>query len=84
MKTKIIEGNPLNRSERIVCPNCDSIEDAIVEAHQGIAETHLPFEVYVHHCINCGYIILESEWEPFSIPIAATENAQDPVETLPW
>ena len=41
--------------EKIKCPECDCIQDAIVE-HT------LPFATYVHHCENCGHIIMESEW----------------------
>lgn len=41
--------------EKIKCPTCGSIEDGVV--------LHLtPFDSYVHHCGNCGYIIMESEW----------------------
>lgn len=41
---------------RIKCPECGTIQDAIVE-HT------FPFSTYVHHCENCGYVIMESEWE---------------------
>ena len=47
-----------NEIEKIVCPNCDAVQLAEVVLHEDD-----PCWVYVHHCANCGYIILESEWE---------------------
>lgn len=41
---------------RIKCPECGTIQDAIIE-HT------LPFSTYVHFCEKCGYVIMESEWE---------------------
>lgn len=41
--------------EMICCPDCNTIQAAIVE----IA---IPFGSYVHECVNCKYIIMESEW----------------------
>ena len=43
-------------TERIICPRCKVSQGAIVE-HTW------PFWSYVHECINCGYVIIESEWE---------------------
>jgi len=40
---------------KIVCPECDSVQDAIVEGAW-------PWPIYVHHCTNCKHIIMESEW----------------------
>ena len=51
--------NPSYRNEKIVCPNCDSIQDAIV----GLGH---PWDTYYHHCLSCEYIIMESEWDPLS------------------
>lgn len=42
--------------EKIVCPNCQSIETATV-FHTW------PWRSYVHDCKQCGYTIMESEWE---------------------
>lgn len=42
---------------KIKCPECESIEDAIEDY------TTIPFATYIHECKNCGYIIIESEWE---------------------
>ena len=42
--------------ELIRCPACHKVQDAAV------LHTY-PFYTYVHHCINCKYVIMESEWE---------------------
>lgn len=42
--------------QQIICPECDSQEDAVVE-HT------VPFWTYYHKCDNCGHTILESEWQ---------------------
>ena len=42
--------------EKIICPECKSIQTATVE--------HTPlWNSYVHECTECGYIIMESEWD---------------------
>lgn len=41
--------------ERIICPQCKAVCDAVVEHWW-------PFDAYVHHC-QCGYTIMESEWQ---------------------
>ena len=46
----------LKKYERIGCNNCGKIQRAKVTVD-------IIFEVYIHECINCGYIIMESEWE---------------------
>jgi hypothetical protein len=48
----------------IECPECETIQAAIIE-HT------VPFGTYIHHCENCKYIIMESEWnqvKPFKAP----------------
>jgi len=40
----------------IKCPECETIQDAIVE-HT------IPFHTYIHDCIKCGFLIMESEWD---------------------
>jgi len=40
----------------IKCPSCDEIQLAVVE-HT------MPFYSYVHECVKCRYVIMESEWE---------------------
>lgn len=42
--------------ESIVCPECDKEQLATVE-HS------MPFFTYIHECVNCGYTIMESEWQ---------------------
>lgn len=47
----------------IKCPACYTVQSAIVE-HT------IPFGTYIHHCVNCDYTIMESEWtivEPFIV-----------------
>jgi len=44
---------------KIICPNCESIQDAI-------EEEAYPFWIYVHECTKCGYVCMESEWEKLS------------------
>jgi RNA polymerase subunit RPABC4/transcription elongation factor Spt4 len=41
--------------EKIICPNCNSIEDAEVQL------TNL-WPIYIHECSECKYLIQESEW----------------------
>jgi hypothetical protein len=41
----------------LTCPACRGL----TEARQG------PYEALVHRC-ECGYAILESEWEPYVAP----------------
>lgn len=41
--------------EVIICPECMQ-EDLATVAHT------IPFWTYIHHCGNCGYIIMESDW----------------------
>lgn len=45
-----------NHIEKIVCPECEAVQDAIVE------ET-VPFFTYIHSCVNCDYVITESDWQ---------------------
>jgi len=40
--------------EKIICPECNRIQDAKVE-HT------FPWFSYIHEC-ECGFIIMESEW----------------------
>ena len=45
----------------IKCPSCRTTQSAIIE-HT------IPFFTYIHHCVSCKYVIMESEWdiiEPF-------------------
>ena len=40
---------------RIICPNCGSVENAEIEIS-------MPFNIYIHYCSKCEYVIMESEW----------------------
>jgi len=44
--------------ELIECPECLTIQAAQVVVYDQIG-----FPAYVHKCINCGYMITESEWQ---------------------
>lgn len=46
------------RTERIVCPKCETVQNASVEHVKGAF-----WLSYVHRCVNCQYVILESEWQ---------------------
>lgn len=48
----------MTRSETIKCPNCGHVQKAQVTWKQGN-----PFPTYIHECVQCGYVIMESEWE---------------------
>lgn len=41
--------------ETIWCPQCETEQDAQVE------ET-APWWTFLHNCEECGYLIMESEW----------------------
>lgn len=48
----------------IRCPECQTIQAAIVEQM-------FPWWAYVHKCVKCEYVIMESEWDevkPFCHP----------------
>lgn len=47
-----------SHEEKIVCPNCGSIESATVVHTE-------PWWMYAHICSKCEYQILESEWNRF-------------------
>jgi len=42
--------------ETILCPECDSKEQATVEHTR-------PWWTYLHTCKNCDYQIMESDWD---------------------
>jgi len=42
-------------TETIKCPECGTVQKAEVE--------FTLFGIYIHRCTNCGFIILESDWE---------------------
>lgn len=42
-------------TEKIECPECNKKQNAKV-LHTEI------FWTYIHNCINCNYVITESEW----------------------
>jgi uncharacterized Zn finger protein len=48
-------GTPSHK-DLIICPECSTTQEAIV-LHT------VPFYSYVHTCVKCGYVIMESEWK---------------------
>lgn len=55
-------------TEKILCPECTRIQLATVE-HT------LPWPSYFHEC-ECGYMILESEWNPV-VEVGDVDGRQD-------
>lgn len=47
-----------SHTETIKCPECEKVQEAVVEH----AEPWEPWDIYVHTCTGCGYVIMESEW----------------------
>lgn len=47
-----------SHKEKIICPNCGSIETATVK-HT------VPWWMYFHICLKCEYAIMESEWNKY-------------------
>jgi C4-type Zn-finger protein len=45
-----------SHSETIRCPECGQEQKAKV-LHT------IPFTTYIHECIKCNYVIMESEWD---------------------
>ena len=41
--------------EEIKCPECGVIQEAKVIKS-------IPFDIYIHNCVECNYCIMESEW----------------------
>jgi len=63
-------------SERIRCPECRRVQDAKCQLYFGAT-----FWSYVHLCIQCGYTIMESEWNtvtPFDELMNGDGNNETP------
>lgn len=45
------------REVKIRCPKCDAVQSAEERFYHGE-----PWPSYLHECVNCAYIITESEW----------------------
>lgn len=52
----------------IECPKCKIIQAAIIEHTT-------PFGTYIHHCIKCEYIIMESDWNEIK-PFISLSNLE--------
>ena len=42
----------------IACPECGSLENANIKVGN-------PFNTYIHECSECGFIIMESDWDQY-------------------
>jgi ribosomal protein S27AE len=60
--TEAVEIEQVDRrhNEFIICPKCEAVQIATV-LHTW------PWNIMVHDCTKCGYIIMESEWERVNI-----------------
>lgn len=58
--------------ETIKCPSCDKIQIAIVELT-------IPFHTYIHECISCNYVIMESEWDALKTNLI-NQNKNNPTD----
>lgn len=45
------------RTDIIECPCCLTVQQAEV-----IWDERDPWPIFVHTCVKCGYIVMESEW----------------------
>ena len=43
-------------TDLIQCPECNRIQGATIQQT-------MPFLTYIHHCVQCGYIIMEGDWQ---------------------
>lgn len=53
--------------ETIRCPECGCVQEAVVEHTR-------PWYTYIHFCDECGYCIMESEWETVEEHNKSTDN----------
>ncbi len=48
--------NPIKYIPVIIeCPECKCVQGASIELA-------IPFDIYIHECEKCGFIIMESDW----------------------
>ena len=52
---------PKTKAEQIVCPECEAEQTGTIDL------TTWPWNTYIHTCTNCGYLIMESEWNFLSL-----------------
>lgn len=58
--------------ETIKCPSCDKVQIAIVNHTT-------PFHTYIHECISCNYVIMESEWDALKTNLI-NQNKNNPTD----
>ena len=59
---------PKETKQLIICPECSTTQEAIV-VHT------FPFLTFIHHCVKCKYVIMESEWN--QIEESKTKNHEE-------
>lgn len=57
-----------SHTETIKCPECSKVQDAEVE------HTNL-WNIYVHVCCSCAYIIMETDWVRITTKSEQNEKA---------
>lgn len=60
---------PIQWSESIECPECGCCQNAIVH-------NTWPWATRLHHCISCGYVIMESDWIMSPAPLSVSIDNQ--------
>ena len=63
----MVKNYKLGHIEWIECPECKKEQGSFVEYT-------FPFYSYVHECLKCKYIIMESEWNETRQLINANNN----------
>lgn len=62
----------IQHEETIKCPSCDKVQIAIVNHTT-------PFHTYIHECISCNYVIMESEWDALKTNLI-NQNKNNPTD----
>ena len=50
------------KRDDIRCPNCGILQGADVTHTEGD-----PWAIWIHECVACGYMIMESEWDAVEV-----------------
>ena len=53
----MFKGEVITSEELIECPECKTVQWASIKENPDF-----PFASYIHDCQDCGYTIMESEW----------------------
>lgn len=63
------------RIETIKCPKCGKVQEATIKECS-------PWDSFVHHCCNCRYVIMESEWENVTVFKKSALRSFDSMEAI--